>query len=82
MKTGDKLYSGSINLTGALEARVAKEYQDSTVAKILDLVEKASERKGEHETFAERFTKWYTPIVTLLAFAVMLIPAFTCARYR
>lgn len=80
VKTGDKLYSGSINLTGALEARVAKEYQDSTVAKILDLVEKASERKGEHETFAERFTKWYTPIVTLLAFAVMLIPAFTFAK--
>ena len=43
-------------------------------------MEKASERKGEHETFAERFTKWYTPIVTLLAFAVMLIPAFTFAK--
>ena len=74
VKPGDKLYSGSINLTGLMEARVTKTYGESTASKILDLVQNARNRQSERETFVRRFTRWYTPIVTLLAFAVMLIP--------
>ncbi len=74
VKPGDKLYSGSINLTGVLEARVTKLYGESTASKILDLVQNARNRQSERESFVARFTRWYTPIVTLLAFAVMLIP--------
>ncbi|MDD3362544.1 MAG: heavy metal translocating P-type ATPase [Hespellia sp.] len=74
VKPGDKLYSGSINMTGVLEARVTKLYGESTASKILDLVQNARNRQSERESFVARFTRWYTPIVTLLAFAVMLIP--------
>ncbi|MDD3404204.1 MAG: heavy metal translocating P-type ATPase [Hespellia sp.] len=74
VKPGNKLYSGSINQTGVLEARVTKLYGESTASKILDLVQNARNRQSERESFVARFTRWYTPIVTLLAFAVMLVP--------
>ena len=80
VKVGNKLYSGSINLTGVLEARVTKLYGESTASKILDLVQNANTRKAESENFARKFNRWYTPLVTILAFVVMILPPMTFAR--
>lgn len=66
--------SGSINLNSVLEIRVTKEYKESTVAKILELVENASSRKSKSEKFISKFARYYTPIVVVLAIALALIP--------
>ena len=74
---GDKVISGCLNLEGALTIVVEKEYEDSTVARILDLVENAGDKKARTENFITRFAKVYTPVVTagalLLAFVAPLI---------
>ena len=67
---GDELYSGCINGAGTLKIRTTKEYDDSTVAKILELVENAGEKKARVENFITRFAKYYTPAVTLSAVAL------------
>lgn len=72
--TGDQALSGSINQNGTLEIRVAKAYSDSTVAKILDLVENASNKKANTEKFITKFAKIYTPIVVFLAVALAIVP--------
>ena len=72
--TGDRLYSGSINLNSVLEARVDKLYDDSTAAKIMRLVENANEKKSESVHFADTFTKYYTPIVILIALLTVILP--------
>lgn len=74
---GDKVYSGSINLTGALEVRVTKTYQESTVSRIMQMVEEAGQDKMTRNTPLCRFMKVYTPIVTVMAFAIALIPPMT-----
>lgn len=74
VRIGDKLYSGSINLNGVLEARVRKPYKDSTAARIMRLVETANEKKSESIHFADRFTKYYTPIVILIALLTVILP--------
>ena len=74
VRTGSRLYSGSINLNGVLEARVSKVYEDSTAARIMELVEKANEKKSESVHFADRFTKYYTPIVILIALLTVILP--------
>lgn len=66
-KENDKIYSGSINLTNAIYAKVLNKYSDSTVAKILDLVENNSAKKSRAENFITKFAKYYTPIVVLIA---------------
>lgn len=71
---GDKLFSGSINLNGLLEARVAREYAESTASKIYNLVESAGNKKAETETYITKFAKIYTPIVILCAILVAVIP--------
>ena len=71
---GDAIYSGSINGEGALRVRVTKAYEDSTVAKILDLVENASEKKARLEKFITRFARVYTPVVTISAVLLALVP--------
>lgn len=71
---GDRLYSGSINLNSVLEARVVKRYNDSTAAKIMRLVESANENKSESIHFADKFTKYYTPIVILIALLTVILP--------
>ena len=68
----DEVISGSVNETGVLEIRVTKEYGESTVAKILDLVENNDSHKAEHEKFITKFSKYYTPIVVFLAIAVAI----------
>lgn len=71
---GDNIVSGSINLNGVLEIQVTRLYDDSTVAKILELVENASSRKAKAENFITRFARVYTPIVVVLALALALVP--------
>lgn len=74
VKIGDRLYSGSINISGVLEARVSKVYADSTASRIINLVENANNNKAKSENFADRFTRFYTPAVTLLGILVMILP--------
>ncbi|AUI71786.1 heavy metal translocating P-type ATPase [Companilactobacillus alimentarius] len=75
LQIGDTALSGSINQTGTLQIKVTKLYNDSTVAKILDLVENASNKKADTEKFITKFAKIYTPIVVILAVALAIIPS-------
>ena len=71
---GDSIISGSVNLTGVLKVRVEKTFGESTVSKIIDLVENAGEHKSKSETFIARFAKVYTPIVVYVAIALAFLP--------
>ena len=71
---GDEVISGCINMTGVLKIRTTKEFGDSTVSKILDLVENASSRKSRSEAFITRFARIYTPAVVYSAIALALLP--------
>lgn len=71
---GDNLLSGCINLNGMLTARVTKEFGESTVSKILDLVENASSRKSNSEHFITKFARYYTPAVVILAAILAVLP--------
>ncbi len=71
--------SGCINLTGVLKIQVSKEYGESTVAKILDLVENAASNKAKVEQFITKFARWYTPIVVLSALIIAVIPPLIMA---
>lgn len=70
----DTVISGSVNRDGVIEVKVNKEFGESTVSKILDLVENATDKKAETENFVTRFAKYYTPIVCLLALLVAVLP--------
>ena len=70
----DKILSGCINLNGVLEVKVEKEFGESTVSKILDLVENATNKKAKTENFITKFSKYYTPIVVFLALIIAFIP--------
>ncbi len=72
--TGDLVISGCINLTGVLEVKVTKVFAESTVSKILDLVENATSKKAETENFITRFAKYYTPGVVIAAALVAFLP--------
>ena len=71
---GDAVVSGSVNVTSALEVRVEKAFYDSTVSKILDLVENAAEQKSKAENFITKFARWYTPAVVAAALLLAVIP--------
>ena len=71
---GDELISGSINNNGVLEARVTKSFKDSTVNQILEMVQNASGRKSKTERFITVFSRYYTPVVVLLALVIAVIP--------
>ena len=72
--SGETILSGCINLTGVLKIRVEKEFEQSTVARILDLVENASSQKAKVENFITRFARYYTPIVVMAAAVLAVIP--------
>ncbi|MBQ9461089.1 MAG: cadmium-translocating P-type ATPase [Clostridia bacterium] len=72
--TGDEVISGCVNMTGVLRIRTTKEFGDSTVSRILDLVENASSRKSKSENFISKFARYYTPIVVFSAVALALLP--------
>ena len=71
---GDRVISGSINLTGLLRVRVESAYEDSTVSRILELVENSAEKKAKVESFITRFARWYTPCVVISALLLALVP--------
>ncbi len=71
---GGEVISGCVNVSGLLEVKVTKEYGESTVAKILDLVENAGSKKAEAEKFITRFARYYTPAVVLAAVAIAVLP--------
>ena len=73
-KAGDEVISGCINMTGLLKIRTTKEFGESTVSKILELVENSSSRKSKSENFMSKFAKYYTPAVCYGALALALIP--------
>lgn len=74
VQSGDEIISGCINLTGVLEIRTTREFGDSTVSKILDLVENATSAKSKSEHFISKFARYYTPIVCGAALALAVLP--------
>lgn len=74
VEPGMEVISGCINQTGILTIQTTKKYGESTVAKILDLVENASDKKGKTENFISRFARYYTPIVVFAAIALAILP--------
>lgn len=88
VEPGMEIISGCINQTGTLTVQTTKEFGESTVAKILDLVENASDKKGRIESFITRFARYYTPVVVFAALALAILPplvtgqAFSIWIYR
>lgn len=78
---GDYVLSGSINVGGVLKIRAEKEFYDSTVSKILDLVENVSGKKAKAENFITKFAKYYTPAVVFTALALFLIPSLITGEW-
>lgn len=73
-KEADEVLSGSININGVIKIKVTKEYGESTVSKILNLVENASSKKSKSENFITKFAKYYTPIVVIIAVVLAVFP--------
>lgn len=71
---GDEVLSGCININGVIKIEVKKEYGESTVSKILDLVENASSKKSKSENFITKFSRYYTPVVVIIALILAVIP--------
>lgn len=74
VQEGEEVLSGSINENGVLKIEVTKEYGESTVSKILDLVENASSKKSKSENFITKFARYYTPIVVIIAVILAIVP--------
>ena len=78
---GDELISGCVNLSGLLHVKVVKPFGQSTVARILDLVENSSEKKAQAEHFITKFARYYTPIVVFAALALAVIPSLATGQW-
>ncbi len=78
---GDDILSGCVNLTGVVKVRVTKTFGESTVTKVLELVENASENKSKSENFITKFARIYTPIVVVLALAVAFLPPIISGNF-
>lgn len=74
VKSGENVLSGTINQTGILKVKVEKKFGESTVSKILDLVENASSKKSKSENFISKFARYYTPIVVIIAVILAIVP--------
>lgn len=74
VRIGRKIYSGSINIRGVIEARVEKVSEDSTASRIMSMVENANNDKADSENFVDKFNRYYTPTVTLMGILVMILP--------
>lgn len=81
VEPGMRAVSGAVNLSGALKIEVISKYEDSTVAKILDLVENASSAKAKTDRFITRFARYYTPAVVIAALLLFLIPSLITGQY-
>lgn len=77
----DKVYAGSINLEGVIELETTKEFNDSSIARILDMVQNATARKSKTELFIRKFARIYTPIVVYLAITLTFLPYFFVESY-
>ena len=75
---GDEIISGCINMTGMIKVKTTKEFGDSTVSKILDLVENSAMKKSRSENFITKFAKYYTPVVCYSALALAILPPIVC----
>lgn len=82
VEEGDEVFSGCTNLTGALQVRVEKPFADSTVSRILQLMEDMGTRKSQSEKFITRFAKYYTPLVVLAALLVAFLPPLCMGNFR
>lgn len=80
LEPGDKIISGCINLTGVLKVAVEKEFGESTVARIMELVENAASKKSHTESFISKFARYYTPIVVISAVVLAVIPPLLFAQ--
>lgn len=80
-KAGDEIVSGCVNGSGTLKVKTTKAFEDSTVAKILELVENASSKKAKVENFITRFAKYYTPVVTIAAVIIAIIPSIITGNW-
>ncbi|MCC6542927.1 MAG: cation-translocating P-type ATPase, partial [Nitrospirae bacterium] len=78
---GDEVFAGSINQRGALEVRVSKLFQDTTLGRIIHYVEEAESRKSGYQRFGETFGRYYTPLMFALAIVVMIIPAIIFGNF-
>ncbi|MDP2685609.1 MAG: heavy metal translocating P-type ATPase [Aequorivita sp.] len=78
---GEKVYAGSINLDGVIEIETTKEFKDSSIARILDMVQNATARKSKTELFIRKFARVYTPIVVFLAIGLTFLPYFFVDEY-
>ena len=78
---GEKVFAGSINLDGVIEIETTKEFKDSSIARILDMVQNATARKSKTELFIRKFARIYTPIVVFLAIGVTFLPYFFVDDY-
>lgn len=78
---GDKVFAGSINLDGVIEIETTKEFKDSSIARILDMVQNATARKSKTELFIRKFARVYTPIVVFLAIGLTFLPYFFVDDY-
>lgn len=78
---GEKVYAGSINLDGVVEIESTKEFKDSSIARILEMVQNATARKSKTELFIRKFARIYTPIVVFLAIALTFLPYFFVENY-
>ncbi|NKI28299.1 cadmium-translocating P-type ATPase [Arenibacter sp. 6A1] len=78
---GEKVFSGTINLDGVIEIETTKEFKDSSIARILDMVQNATARKSKTELFIRKFARIYTPIVVFLAIALTILPYFFVSDY-
>lgn len=81
VKEGDNILSGTINITSQIEVKVLKEFYDSTVSKVLELVENASSQKSKAENFISKFARFYTPIVVALALIIAIIPGIITGEW-
>ena len=78
---GEKVFAGSVNLDGVIEIETTKEFKDSSIARILDMVQNATARKSKTELFIRKFARVYTPIVVFLAIALTFLPYFLVDVY-
>ncbi len=81
LKKGEKVFSGSINLQDVIEIEATKEFKDSSIARILDMVQNATARKSKTELFIRKFARIYTPIVVFLAIGLTFLPFFFVQNY-
>ncbi|TVZ26181.1 Cd2+/Zn2+-exporting ATPase [Gillisia sp. Hel_I_86] len=79
---GEKVFAGSINLNGVIEIETTKEFKDSSIARILDMVQNATKRKSKTELFIRKFARIYTPVVVFLAIALTFLPYFIVENYE